>query len=53
MTTLKIMEIEGIGPSYGEKLESAGMKSSDDLLDAGKTPQGHKDLAEKLVSLQN
>ncbi|MDH3618769.1 MAG: DUF4332 domain-containing protein [Nitrosopumilus sp.] len=47
MTTLKITEIEGIGPSYGEKLESAGMKNSDDLLDAGKTPQGRKDLAEK------
>jgi len=29
MTTLKIMEIEGIGPSYAEKLESAGMKNSD------------------------
>ncbi|MDH3677981.1 MAG: DUF4332 domain-containing protein [Nitrosopumilus sp.] len=47
MTTLKITEIEGIGPSYGEKLESAGMKNSDDLLEAGKTPQGRKDLAEK------
>lgn len=47
MTTLKIMEIEGIGPSYGEKLEAAGMKNSDDLLEAGKTPQGRKDLVEK------
>ena len=47
MTTLKIMEIEGIGPSYAEKLESAGMKNSDDLLETGKTPQGRKDIAEK------
>jgi len=47
MTTLKIIEIEGIGPSYAEKLGSAGMKTSDDLLEAGKTPQGRKDLVEK------
>jgi len=47
MTTLKITEIEGIGPSYGEKLESAGLKNSDNLLEAGKTPQGRKDLVEK------
>lgn len=47
MTTLKIQEIEGIGPSYAEKLESAGLKNSDNLLDAGKTPKGRKELAEK------
>lgn len=47
MTTLKINEIEGIGPSYAEKLESVGMKNSDDLLESGKTPQGRKDIAEK------
>jgi hypothetical protein len=41
MITLKIIEIEGIGPAYGEKLEAAGM-NSDDLLEAGKTPQGRK-----------
>ncbi|MDH3610563.1 MAG: DUF4332 domain-containing protein [Nitrosopumilus sp.] len=47
MTTLKIIEIEGIGPTYAEKLESAGMHNSDELLEHGKTPQGRKDLAEK------
>lgn len=47
MTTLKIQEIEGIGPTYAEKLESAGMNNSDDLLESGKTPQGRKDIAEK------
>ena len=47
MTTLKIIDIEGIGPTYAEKLESAGMHNSDELLENGKTPQGRKDLAEK------
>ncbi|MDH3192361.1 MAG: DUF4332 domain-containing protein, partial [Nitrosopumilus sp.] len=47
MTTLKITEIEGIGPAYAEKLESAGVKNSDHLLDTGKTPKGRKNLAEK------
>jgi len=41
------MEIEGIGPAYAEKLESAGMHNSNDLLEHGKTPQGRKDLVEK------
>lgn len=47
MTTLKIMEIEGIGPSYAGKLEAVGMHTSDDLLENGKTPKGRKDLVEK------
>ncbi len=47
MTTLKIIDIEGIGPAYAEKLESIGINNSDNLLEQGKTPDGRKDLVEK------
>ena len=42
----KIIEIEGIGPAYAEKLEAAGVKTTDDLLEIGKKPSGRKKLAE-------
>jgi len=44
MTTLKIIDIEGIGSAYTERLQSIGIKTSDDLLKRGKTPQGRKDI---------
>ena len=47
MTTLKIINIEGIGPTYAEKLETIGIKTSNDLLKKGKTPKGRKDIAKK------
>ena len=47
MTTLKIIDIEGIGPSYAEKLVSIGIKNSDDLLKKGKTPQGRKEISQQ------
>lgn len=43
----KIDEIEGIGPSYKEKLSSAGIKSTDDLLKLCCTPTGRKTISEK------
>jgi len=43
----KIDEIEGIGPGYGEKLQSAGIKNTDDLLEHCCEPQGRKQIAEK------
>lgn len=43
----KIDEIEGIGPAYAAKLNAAGIKTTDDLLDAAAAPAGRKDLAEK------
>ncbi len=43
----KIDEIEGIGPSYGEKLTGAGIKTTDDLLELCATPAGRKAIAEK------
>ncbi len=40
-----LLDIEGIGPAYAEKLEAAGLKTTDDLLQAGATPKGRDDLA--------
>ena len=46
MANMKITEIEGIGPVLGEKLEGAGVKDTDTLLEKGCTKAGRKALAE-------
>src|SRR4030065_1914420 len=43
----KIVDVEGIGPKYAEKLAKVGISNTDALLKAGATPKGRKDLAEK------
>lgn len=43
----KIVEIEGIGSVYAEKLEAAGVKNTDDLLDKADTKKGRETLAEE------
>ena len=40
----KIVDIEGIGPVYAEKLIAAGIVTVDQLLEKGKTPKGRKEL---------
>ena len=42
-----IIDIEGIGPVYAEKLKSINIYTTSDLLEAGATPIRRKDLAEK------
>ena len=42
----KIIDVEGIGPVYAEKLQAAGIKDSAQLLEKGKTAKGRKELAE-------
>ena len=43
----KIIDVEGIGPIYAKKLVAAGIKTTDDLLEAAGGPEGRKMLAEK------
>lgn len=43
----KIVEIEGIGDVYAQKLEAAGINTTDDLLENASTPKQRKELAEK------
>ena len=40
----KIVEIEGIGPAYAEKLTAAGIDTIEKLLSAGGAPKGRMDL---------
>ncbi len=43
----KIIDIEGIGQAYAEKLNAAGIKSTDELLTKCSKPAGRKALAEE------
>ena len=47
MANMKIEEIEGIGPAYGEKLSSAGITDTDKLLELCCTKKGRAETAEK------
>jgi hypothetical protein len=47
MAQYKIEDVEGIGPTYGEKLRAAGVGNTDQLLSAGKTKKGRAELAQK------
>ena len=43
----KLVQIEGIGKAYAEKIKSIGIRSTDALLKRGSTSQGRKELAEQ------
>lgn len=43
----KLVEIEGIGETYAQKLVAAGIASQEDLLGQGHTRKGRADLSEK------
>lgn len=43
----KIIDIQGVGPAYAEKLTAAGVETVDQLLEVGKTAKGRKELEEK------
>jgi predicted flap endonuclease-1-like 5' DNA nuclease len=42
-----IQDIEGIGPAFGEKLEAAGIKTVEALLEQGASAAGRKAIEEK------
>lgn len=44
----KLIDIEGIGKSHAAKLRTAGIASQEQFLEMGSTPQGRKELAERL-----
>jgi predicted flap endonuclease-1-like 5' DNA nuclease len=41
---MKIVDVEGIGPVFAAKLEAAGVKTTDDLLEKGAKPKGRDEL---------
>ena len=43
----KIIDIQGIGPVYAEKLIAAGIETVDQLLEKGKDAKGRKALEEE------
>ena len=43
----KITTIEGIGNAYAEKLETAGISTTDSLLECGASAKGRQEIAEK------
>ncbi len=42
----KIIDVEGIGPVYAEKLQTIGIKTTEEYLEKAATPAGRKALAE-------
>ncbi len=43
----KIVDVEGIGPIYTQRLSAIGVKTTNKLLKKGATPEGRDELAEK------
>ena len=41
---MNLIDVEGIGPVYAEKLASVGIKTTDQLLEQGAKPKGRDDL---------
>ncbi len=46
MANLIIEDVEGIGPSFGEKLRNAGIADIDTLLERGSIRKGREKLAD-------
>jgi predicted flap endonuclease-1-like 5' DNA nuclease len=42
-----IIQVEGIGEAYAEKLRTAGIRTTEALLEAGATPKGRSEIEER------
>ena len=42
----KLVDVEGIGKAYADKLEKIGVKTEEELLKEGAKPKGRKGLAD-------
>jgi len=42
----KLLKVEGIGEAYAQKLQAAGVATTEALLEKGATPQGRQEIAE-------
>lgn len=42
-----LLEIEGVGEAYRQKLAAAGIKTTEALLEKGASPKGRKEIVEK------
>ncbi|MEM8813838.1 MAG: DUF4332 domain-containing protein [Pseudomonadota bacterium] len=45
MSSYAIINVEGIGPKYADKLKTVGIRTTKSLLDRAKSPKGRKQLA--------
>lgn len=43
----RIIDVEGIGPSYRDKLNAVGIRTTDELLWMGASPKGREELSQK------
>jgi len=43
----RLVDVEGIGSTYAQRLIEAGIKDAEALLEKGSTPEGRKEIEEK------
>lgn len=53
MSNYKIIDVEGIGPVYGEKLQAAGIKDTDALLEKCAKPLAARHSKKRPASAAN